>query len=342
MITNEYRPKYLRQVYGQKLPVSVLKAIALNPETSPRTIILEGEYGTGKTSCARAFARALNCTSKLKDGDACGICEHCKQDISKSIYYAEYDSSIIGNITDLKELKDTFTFNSDLGYKVIVLDEAHLISPQAQATLLKLLEEGTDGIFFVLCTTNISKILDTIQSRSLILNFSLIDDKSILDNLRNISTQMGLEIDDNVLNLIIERSRGHLRDAHMLLEQYKLLSRDDFMALLKSSKELYIMLLLASSVKYDKIIPTIINNLLHYRLSDLKTDYESFVLDMIKYLNGIKQTDNKDINKIIQIYKIKKNSLIDVLNDYRNYDMFNSDIRFESLMWLLVQKIKEI
>ena len=120
MITQEFRPRTFREVTGQKLPKTVLKAICKSPETSPKTIILEGAFGTGKTTCARIFARALNCKHKMKDGDACGKCEECLADISNSIYYEEYDSSVIGNITDINELTETIYLNESLGYKVIV------------------------------------------------------------------------------------------------------------------------------------------------------------------------------------------------------------------------------
>ena len=186
MITQEFRPQTFKEVTGQKLPKTVLKAISKSPAASPKTIILEGAFGTGKTTCARIFARALNCKHQTKDGDACGKCEECLSDISKSIYYEEYDSSVVGNITDIKELKETFYFNESLGYIVIVLDEAHLITPQAQSTLLKLFEESPSGIFFVLCTTNSSKILNTIQSRALTLKFDLLSLEDIEENLKNV------------------------------------------------------------------------------------------------------------------------------------------------------------
>lgn len=343
MITLDCRPQTFREVSGQNIPKAVLKAMALSPKTSPRTIILEGEYGTGKTSCARIFAKALNCSHKLKDGDACGKCEECMQDSSKSIFYEEYDSSIIGNITDIKELKDTFYFNESLGYKVIVLDEAHLITPQAQSTLLKLLEETPEGVFFVLCTTNSSKILATIRSRALALKFDLLSQKDIVKNLENIAKNyLQIDIDDDIITLIAERSKGHLRDAHMLLEQYRMLGRDQFVNLYRSCTELYKYFILALISKQQKALPGIIENLLRHRLSELKSEYELFVLNIIKQYYDGKASEDNQMNRIIAYYKHKKNNFIDILNDYRNYDMFNSDIRFTSFMWLLADKLNQL
>lgn len=342
MITQEFRPRTFREVTGQKLPKTVLKAICKSLETSPKTIILEGAFGTGKTTCARIFARALNCKHKMKDGDACGKCEECLADISNSIYYEEYDSSVIGNITDIKELKETFYFNESLGYKVIVLDEAHLITPQAQSTLLKLFEESPSGIFFVLCTTNSSKILNTIQSRALSLKFDLLSQEDIEENIKNVVNRLQIEVDNDIIKLIAKRSKGHLRDAHMLLEQYKMISKEEFIELFRSCSELYIKFVLAVILKQDKILPLIIQKLLHYKLSDLKSEYELFVLNIIKLFYNQNASEDKQMIRITTYFKHKKNNFIDILNDYRNYDMFNSDIRFTSLMWLLADRIRDL
>jgi DNA polymerase III subunit gamma/tau len=342
LITQEFRPRTFREVTGQKLPKTVLKAICKSPETSPKTIILEGAFGTGKTTCARIFARALNCKHKMKDGDACGKCEECLADISNSIYYEEYDSSVIGNITDIKELKETFYFNESLGYKVIVLDEAHLITPQAQSTLLKLFEESPSGIFFVLCTTNSSKILNTIQSRALSLKFDLLSQEDIEENIKNVVNRLQIEVDNDIIKLIAKRSKGHLRDAHMLLEQYKMISKEEFIELFRSCSELYIKFVLAVILKQDKILPLIIQKLLHYKLSDLKSEYELFVLNIIKLFYNQNASEDKQMIRITTYFKHKKNNFIDILNDYRNYDMFNSDIRFTSLMWLLADRIRDL
>ena len=163
MITQQYRPKTFSAVAGHKGVIETLKCIVKNPENAPRTIILQGEYGTGKTTCARILARALNCPNQ-KGGEPCGDCPVCNSDLDLSPYYSEYDSAIIGNVDTIRGLRDTFYYNSDDGYKVIVLDECHLISKQAQAALLKVFEETKGNIFFVLCTTDAQMLLPTIRS----------------------------------------------------------------------------------------------------------------------------------------------------------------------------------
>lgn len=156
--------------------------------------------------------------------------------------------------------------------------------------------------------------------------------------------QIGLQIDidDDIINLIADRSKGHLRDAHMLLEQYKMIDRKDFIELFRSCSELYEKFVLAVILKQDAILPKIIDKMLHYKLSDLKSEYELFVLNIIKLFYNASSSDNKQMIAIINYFKHKKNNFIDIINDYRNYDMFNSDIRFVSLMWLLADRIRQI
>ena len=160
---------------GHELVIKTLKCIVKNPSQSPHSIILQGEFGTGKTTCSRILARALNCRNRKSDGDACGECSVCTCNIDESIYYEEYDSAMVGSVDAIRNLRQSFYFNNDLGWKIIVFDECHLMSKAAQSALLKVIEEVTDNIIFVFATTDIDKVLPTIRSRSLELRFSLVN-----------------------------------------------------------------------------------------------------------------------------------------------------------------------
>ena len=342
MITQEFRPQTFAEVAGQDLVKELLKAIIKNPDSSPKTLILQGEYGTGKTTCARILARALNCKYKTKDGDACGHCEFCKSNIDNTIYYEEFDSAMIGNVNDIKDLKDTFYFDKSLGYKVIVLDEAQLMTQQAQSALLKVLEESLSGIFFVLCTTHIDKILPTIRSRSLKLRFDLVKEEDIKNNIRQIVERKNIEINDNIISLIANRCQGHLRDAHMLLDEYLLLGEEQFKKLVQSSQELYYKLILASLKGDLNTIKKIIEALQCFPIYVLKNDYESMVLSIIKVGLKTEDTENIYLKAIVNFFSERIFRLIDVLNNRRIYEMFTSDKRFQSAMYILVKDISQL
>lgn len=339
ILTQEFRPQTFSEVAGQDLVKELLKSIAKNPESSPKTLILQGEYGTGKTTCARIFAKALNCKNRTKDGDACGKCDFCKSNIENTIFYEEFDSAMIGNVNDIKDLKDSFFFNTNLGYKVIVLDEAQLMTPQAQSALLKVLEESVSGVFFILCTTHIDKILPTIRSRSLKLRFDLIKDNDIKMNLENIIEKKQISIKSDIISLIIDRCQGHLRDAHMLLDEYILLGDESFKRLIQSSQELYYKLIIASLKGDYDLISKIIEALQCFPLYILKNDYENAVLTIIKTGLKVETSDNAYLNVILKFFNDRIFMLINVLNEKTIYEMFTSDKRFQSAMYLLVSNI---
>lgn len=338
MISQDFRPQRFEDVAGQDLVKELLKAIAKNPDTAPKSIILQGEYGTGKTTCARILARALNCPNS-KNGDACGICDFCKSNIENTIFYQEYDSAMIGNVSDIKDLKDTFYFDKSLGYKVLVLDEAQLMTPQAQSALLKTLEESNSGIFFILCTTHIDKILPTIKSRSLKLRFDLINENEIKKNLENIIKNKQISINYDIINLIIDRCQGHMRDAHMLLDEYILLGEDKFKDLIKSSKDLYYKLIIASIRGDLDFVKNIIGLLQCFPIYILKNDYEQMVMEIVKSGLKIINSNNNYLNAIIKYFNNNIFVLIDIINDKKIYDMFTSDKRFQIAMYILYKNI---
>ena len=339
MFTQRFRPSKFSEIIGQDLPKELLRAIVKNPDSSPKSIILQGDYGVGKTSSSKIFAKALNCRRLTKDFDLCGECDVCKSNIENTIYYNEYDSAMIGNVENIKELQNTFYFDKSLGYKVICFDEFHLASVQAQSSLLKLIEDSNDNIFYIFCTTNSDKILSTIQSRSLKLNFNLISTEQLRMSLEQISSNESIDISPESLNLIVERSNGHARDAIMLLDEFKLLGEDKFKDYLQSAKSLYIKLFLVSNQGNFDLVTKIINRLLNFPLYILKQDYEETVLEIIKVGLGVKQTTDKYLTLLLSLYRNRIFILIDILNDNKIYDMFTSDKRFQSAMYIISKKL---
>lgn len=298
-----------------------------------------GNMELGKTTCSRIFARALNCPNKTKDGDACGKCSVCTKDIETSMFYNEYDSAMTGNVSDIKELKNSFYFNKGCGYKVIVLDEAQLMTPQAQSALLKVLEDSIDAIFFILCTTNIDKLLPTIKSRSLRLKFTLVPDIDIKNNILNILQSEHINMSEGTMDLIIRRCNGHLRDAHMMIDQYKLLGEERFIENNKSAVDLFYKLIIASLRGDFKSVEKIVELLLCFPIHTLKNDYEMTVLSIIKTGIRLIPTTNQYLSAIVKCFKGNIFLLIDKLNSEVIYGMFTSDIRIQSAMFLLAKDI---
>lgn len=354
MLSLELRPQTFREAAGQDLVKKSLMRICKDPINSPHTILLEGAFGTGKSTLARVFAKALNCPNQLPNGDACGKadCPICGKDIRDTMFYSEYDSAVVGNVESIRELRNSFYFGYTKGYKIIVLDEVHLVSKQAQGALLKIFEEPEPNIFFVLCTTDPEKLLNTIVSRSLELKYSPILKSDMLPYLQHVvelnkDRCEGLSDEDiNAnLDLICNRSHGHMRNAMMLLDSMFLL-KEDFRSSVKSAEVLYIKLFTLAfrykeyvtklgQEKVDSVIIDLIQQLTVFMIADLKSDYEMFVLNLIK--NTF--TDNCDQNYMGLVVKNSFN-LINIFNDQGIYKLFVDDSQFQIAMLILVNKLK--
>lgn len=367
MLTQKCRPKVFKEVAGHKNVVDTLKCIAKNPENAPKTIILQGEFGTGKTTCARILARALNCPNAV-NGEPCGNCPVCNSDLETSPFYAEYDSAVVGGVDQIRELRETFYYNSDRGYRVVVLDECHLISKTAQAALLKVFEETKGRLFFILCTTDAQTLLPTIRSRSLELRFNLIPDVFLKENLKGIAEKENIDIDDETLDLIVSRAEGHARNAQMLLDRYQLLgsvfkesvktSKDDFAKLFKACYMSNIWKAKLPSYTGEqrqkleqaidnakKQVSSIIYKLQCNSLATLKKDYEDTILEAMKVAVSLKREDGTPIKssvpEINEFAGYLSTSRDVFLSKYRLLttdsimNSFKSDKMFQAAMWVL-------
>lgn len=354
MLTLEARPQTFAQMAGQELVKKALMHIVKDPKNAPKTLLLCGEFGTGKTTAARIFARALNCPNKTASGDACGVCEFCKSDIQDSMFYSEYDAALVGTTEAVKELRNTFYFGYSKGYKVIVLDEVHLVSTKAQGALLKVFEEPEENVFFLLCTTDPQKLLPTIVSRSFELRYGTVEKDKIVDHLKKVISQKG-DLDlppeelENDLNIIADRSHGHMRNAMMLLDNLYLL-REDFKVLVTDSTQDFLKLINASinyntlaaqftEAKVQENIEQCIKKLATFPMANLKQDYEKLVLEITRHT--FYKQDNPAITLITSKFK-NRFDLINVLNDRSIYSMFNNEIQFTIAMICLSNKLRAL
>lgn len=218
-IYREFRPKDFTRVVGQAHIVEILKN-QIRTGNLGHAYLFSGIRGTGKTSCAKIFARAVNCLNPI-DGNPCNECENCKMILEdKALEVVEMDAASNRRIDDIRELKEKVIYPPQIvKYKVYIIDEAHMITNEGFNALLKILEEPPKHLIFILATTEIDKLPDTIISRCQRFEFKRINNSDIVENINYVLNNLNVEIEEDGINLISELSSGAMRDALSLLDQ---------------------------------------------------------------------------------------------------------------------------
>ncbi len=215
----KYRPLDFNQMIGQDALVMSLKNQIKNNEVS-HAYLFSGTRGTGKTSAAKIFARAVNCEQPI-DGNPCNKCKSCLSILNNtSVDVVEMDAASNNGVDDIRDLKDKVIYPPTfLKYKVYIIDEVHMLSKGAFNALLKILEEPPSHLIFILATTEKEKIPATILSRTQKFEFSRVSLENIIKRLKYISQMEGKTLDDEVYQLIAKTSDGAMRDALSVLDQ---------------------------------------------------------------------------------------------------------------------------
>lgn len=214
-----YRPKSFNDIVGQEHIVRTLKN-QIESQNVGHAYLFCGTRGTGKTSTAKIFSRAVNCTD-LHDNEPCNECESCREILEdKTMDVVEIDAASNNSVDDIRELRENVKYSpSKSKYKVYIIDEVHMLSQGAFNALLKTLEEPPSYVIFILATTEPHKIPATILSRCQRFDFKRVTVKDISSRMKYICEKEGIEADDKALNLIARNSQGALRDALSILDQ---------------------------------------------------------------------------------------------------------------------------
>ena len=215
----KYRPATFRSVVGQSQVTDTLKN-AIQRGQLAHAYLFCGPRGVGKTTCARIFAKAINCSNPV-DNEACGECESCKSfNEGRSFNIHELDAASNTGVDSIRDLIDQVRVPPQVGrYSVFIIDEVHMLSQAAFNAFLKTLEEPPAHAIFILATTEKHKILPTILSRCQIYDFNRIKVEDAVDYLRYIASQEGVESDDESLNLIAQKADGAMRDALSMFDK---------------------------------------------------------------------------------------------------------------------------
>ena len=216
----KYRPSTFDTVVGQRALTTTLKNAIANHKLA-HAYLFCGPRGVGKTTCARIFAKTINCLHPTSEGEACNECESCKAfNEQRSYNIHELDAASNNSVEDIRSLIEQVRIPPQIGkYKVYIIDEVHMLSPAAFNAFLKTLEEPPQHAIFILATTEKHKILPTILSRCQIYDFSRITVNDTVEHLENVARKEHIEAEPEALNVIAQKADGGMRDALSIFDQ---------------------------------------------------------------------------------------------------------------------------
>ena len=216
----KYRPSTFESVVGQRALTTTLKN-AIATQKLAHAYLFCGPRGVGKTTCARIFAKTINCMTPTADGEACNQCESCVAfNEQRSYNIHELDAASNNSVDDIRQLVEQVRIPPQIGkYKVYIIDEVHMLSASAFNAFLKTLEEPPRHAIFILATTEKHKILPTILSRCQIYDFNRISVEDTVNHLSYVASKEGITAEPEALNVIAMKADGGMRDALSIFDQ---------------------------------------------------------------------------------------------------------------------------
>ena len=214
----KWRPHTFEEVYGQDHITSILKYEVANSKFS-HAYLFCGSRGTGKTTCAKILAKAVNCLSP-ENGNPCGKCSACLSiDAGSETDILEMDAASNNGVDNIRDIRDEVVYSpSNLKYRVYIIDEVHMLSASAFNALLKTLEEPPEHVVFILATTELHKLPATIISRCQRFDFRRIATTVLKDHLLRIAKAENIDIDESAALILAKQAQGGMRDAISLLD----------------------------------------------------------------------------------------------------------------------------
>jgi DNA polymerase-3 subunit gamma/tau len=216
----KYRPSTFQSVVGQKSLTTTLKNAIVGNKLA-HAYLFNGPRGVGKTTCARIFAKTINCLNLTPEHEACNVCESCVAfNEQRSYNIHELDAASNNSVDDIRILVDQVRIPPQIGrYKVYIIDEVHMLSQSAFNAFLKTLEEPPAHAIFILATTEKHKIIPTILSRCQVYDFNRISITDTVDHLQYVAQQEGVNVEIEALNVIAQKADGGMRDALSIFDQ---------------------------------------------------------------------------------------------------------------------------
>ena len=327
----KYRPRTFSDVVGQEVVVKILKNSILNNKIS-HAYIFSGPRGTGKTSIAKIFSKAVNCLNTT-DGDLCNNCENCLQNIDEEIDIIEIDAASNNGVDEIREIRNNVKLMPvHLKYKVYIIDEVHMLSTSAFNALLKTLEEPPKHVIFILATTEFNKIPSTVISRCQKFDFKKITIKQIEGRLKYILEKENKTLNDDVISLIAKLSDGGLRDAINTLDQVISLDKENI-----TTDDVYNLIGDVSEQKIINLLENIVSGNIKETLKNINEYYEEgknfinicerlqlLVRNIIIFNNTDNYFDKEDEKKLLDFSHIEldyceemSNELFNLINELK-------------------------
>jgi DNA polymerase III subunit gamma/tau len=282
-----YRPQTFKDVVGQEHIIKTLKN-QIQTNTIGHAYLFSGTRGTGKTSTAKIFARTVNCPNIINE-EPCNNCDICKDILAdNTMDVIEIDAASNNSVDDIREIRENVKYTPTKSkYKVYIIDEVHMLSQGAFNALLKTLEEPPSYVIFILATTEPHKIPATILSRCQRFDFKRVTVSDMINRMKDICNDIGVETDDKALNLIARNSQGALRDALSILDQCISFSNNN--------------------IEYKDVVEL---------LGTVNTDYLFKISDYI--INEDTKSCLEMINELVIWGKDIKNFISDLIDHFRN------------------------